>query len=51
MNMPRIKVTGFLEIEDSESDPHDPTGLTADAFERYSQMLMMMEDVDFEDAQ
>jgi len=32
--MPRVKITGYLNIEDDEHDPTDKTGMTAEAYEK-----------------
>ncbi len=44
----RVKVIGYIEIDDDEYDagPHGP--LTEEAFEEYMRHLVMLDDVSFE---
>ena len=44
----RIKVTGYLEIEDDEFDSESDTGLTEEAFLSYNDELTILDDISFE---
>lgn len=52
--MGRVKVTGYLNIEDDQADPESPTGLTEEAYLDLaademggSPKLCELEDIDF----
>ena len=45
----RIKVTGYFEPEDDEIDEDDDTGLTEEAFERYTDAFQL-DDMTFKPA-
>lgn len=34
-DMPFVKITGYMEVEEHELDPNDSTGLTADAYDEF----------------
>lgn len=44
----RIKVTGYLEVPDDEADRDHSTGLTEEAYLRYTDELGALDDLDFE---
>ena len=44
----RIRVTGYLEPEDDEIDESDPTGLTEEAFLKYTGAFSELDDLNFE---
>ena len=43
----RIKVTGYLDIEDDEFDPDHPMGLTSEAYDDYCEQFSL-DDLTFE---
>lgn len=46
--MTRIKVTGYLEVDDDDMlDPGDDTGLSQAGFEQLSNEFAVLEELDF----
>ena len=43
----RLKVTGYIEIQDDEHDPDHETGLTAEAYDTYA-VHLGLDDLDFQ---
>jgi hypothetical protein len=46
--MAKIKVTGYLYPEPDELDESDPSGLTEEAFENYTEAFLSLDDIRFE---
>jgi hypothetical protein len=45
--MAKIKVTGYLYLDDDEVDTNDSSGLTEAAYLEYSNRLLMLDDLQF----